>query len=388
MPLTLATGMAIDYARASRLQTRLNAAADAAALAAVTQSMMKQDNATAKTTAQNMFNAQAANLSGLVYDPANLIVTIVGTVGAANTRTATVSYTAQSINAFSGVLGSPTITIGGTSASHADAAPNIDFYVLLDTSGSMNLPATSAGLTLLNSKTGGCSFACHSTNDATAKNASGQYTDYYGVATSYGISLRSDEAKKAIQNMMTLAASTSTQNYATYRAAMMTFAAQSTQANNSFKTLQSLTNNLGDVSTAAGNAPLSLYYTNGCPKNGYCNNDTDTASSDAFTRMNTIIPAPGSGTNVNGDKPQAFMFVVTDGMRDENRAGGKPEVQFDTALCDTIKARGIRIAILYTEYLPGSIANDSWSNSASQGDIANRLIQIEPALQTCASSGL
>ena len=35
MPLTIAVGMAIDYARAARLQTRLNAVADAAALATV-----------------------------------------------------------------------------------------------------------------------------------------------------------------------------------------------------------------------------------------------------------------------------------------------------------------------------------------------------------------
>lgn len=35
IPLTFATGMAIDYTRAMTLQTRLNVAADAAALAAV-----------------------------------------------------------------------------------------------------------------------------------------------------------------------------------------------------------------------------------------------------------------------------------------------------------------------------------------------------------------
>ena len=48
LPITFATGMAIDYARAARLQTKLNAAADAAALAAVTLPMMDQTTADAK----------------------------------------------------------------------------------------------------------------------------------------------------------------------------------------------------------------------------------------------------------------------------------------------------------------------------------------------------
>jgi len=383
IPLTLAGGIAVDYARASRLQTKLNAAADAAALAAVSQPIMKQDNNAAKLAAQNMFNAQTSNLPGLIYDPANLVVTITGTVGASNTRTAVVSYTAQSVNAFSGIIGSPTVTIGGSSTSHADAAPNIDFYVLLDTSGSMNLPATSAGLTLLTSKTSGCAFACHSTNDATAKDATGKTTDYYGVAVSYNIPLRSGEAKTAIQNMMSLATSTSADNGASYRAAMMSFAAQSTKANNSFTTLKSLTSNLASVSAAAGSAPVSLYYKNNCPTSSYCNSDSDTASSDAFTKTNAIIPAPGGGTNVSGDKPQAIMFLITDGMRDEYRSSGRPEVAFDTSYCDTIKNRGIRIAVLYTEYLPESLS-DSWSKT----NVLPYLYQVEPALQACASAGL
>lgn len=383
VPLMLATGASIDYARAARLQTKLNAAADAAALAAVTQPMMLKSDSEAKTAAINMFNEQAKGLSGLIYDPADLTVTITTVAGAANDRTANVSYIAKSQNAFAGLLNMATVTIGGSSQANARIAPNIDFYILLDTSGSMALPATSAGLTLLSSKTSGCAFACHSTNDATAKDKSGKTTDYYGVAKSYGISLRSDEAKKAIQSMMTLAGSTSATNNAKYRAALSSFAAASTLANNSYKVLQTLTDDLSDVSTAAGSAPMSLYYKNSCPTASYCNNDTDTASSDAFDRMNKLMPAPGNGTNNAKDTPQEIMFVITDGMRDENRPGNRPEVAFDTTWCDTVKNRGIRIAILYTEYLPASLS-DSWSKT----NVAPYLYKVEPALKSCASDGL
>ena len=40
IPLAMVAGISIDYARAARLQTKLNAAADAAVLAAVSQSTL------------------------------------------------------------------------------------------------------------------------------------------------------------------------------------------------------------------------------------------------------------------------------------------------------------------------------------------------------------
>ncbi|MFX6201670.1 hypothetical protein ABTF50_19930, partial [Acinetobacter baumannii] len=88
--------------------------------------------------------------------------------------------------------------------------------------------------------------------------------------------------------MMSQAISLSASNHASYRAAMMSFAAASALSNNSFQTLKPLTTDLSSVRSAAANAPISLYYTNGCPTNSYCNNDTDTASSDAFTKMNIL----------------------------------------------------------------------------------------------------
>jgi Flp pilus assembly protein TadG len=383
IPMTFATGMAIDYSQAARLQTKLDAAADAAALAAVTLPMMSRSDADARTAATNMFNEQVAGLPGLIYAPANLTVTLVSTNGASNSRTATVSYRAASANSFAGVLGMASIPIAGTSASNATTAPNIDFYVLLDTSGSMALPATSQGLKDLTAKTGGCAFACHSTNDATARDKNNKLTDYYGVARSYNISLRIDEAKKAVQDMMTLAASTSVVNKAKYRAALSTFAAADARANNSFNARQGITDNLALVSTAAGQAETSLYYKNSCPTATYCNDDQDTATSDAFNKMNSAIPTPGGGTNVSGDRPQSILFLITDGMRDENRQGGRPEAQIDTAWCNTIKAKGTRIAVLYTEYLAESLSDD-WSKT----NVKPYLYKVEPALQSCASSGL
>lgn len=172
IPLTFILGFGIDYARAMSLQTKLNAAADAAALAAVAPSMILQSNSQSRTAAANMFNAQAALESG--YE--DLVVTPVVTEGGSGTggngavgylRKATVSYRAKSINIFGGVLGLDTLTVSGRATASAAQPPNVDFYLAMDNSPSMLLPSTSDGIakiiaaTKSSSKPNGCAFACH-----------------------------------------------------------------------------------------------------------------------------------------------------------------------------------------------------------------------------------
>jgi hypothetical protein len=54
----------------------------------------------------------------------------------------------------------------------------------------------------------------------------------------------------------------------------------------------------------------------------------------------------------------------------------------DVAKCTTIKNRGIRIAVLYTEYLP--LPTNSWYNNHVKPFQPN----IGSTLQSCASPGL
>lgn len=170
IPVTFALGFGLDYSRAMSLQTHLNAAADAAALAAVGPAMILQPNSTSTDAARHMFDAQAGLLTG--YE--NLVVTPVvvdGTSGSSGAlgylRKATVSYTAESINVFGGILGAHTLTIRGTSTASAAQPPNVDFYLAMDNSPSMLLPATSDGIskiiaaTKISQKPDGCAFACH-----------------------------------------------------------------------------------------------------------------------------------------------------------------------------------------------------------------------------------
>ncbi|CAN5397777.1 hypothetical protein BH09PSE3_BH09PSE3_23900 [soil metagenome] len=170
IPLTFLVGFGIDYSRAMSLQTHLNAAADAAALAAVAPSMILQPNSESTAAANNMFKAQASLVSG--YQDLQVTPVILdGTSGSSGAlgflRKATVSYTVKSINVFGGILGANTLTVSGTSTASAAQPPNVDFYLAMDNSPSMLLPSTSDGIakilaaTITSENKNGCAFACH-----------------------------------------------------------------------------------------------------------------------------------------------------------------------------------------------------------------------------------
>lgn len=451
IPITFSTGMVIDYSRAARLQTKLNAAADAAALAAVSQTMMKQDNTAASNAAAAMFKSQITSLPGLIWNDSDLQVTINGNNAATTTRTSIVTYSAKSTNAFSGVLGAATIAIGGTSTATATAAPNIDFYLALDTSPSMALPTTTTGFTKMDNAVK-CAFACHSNKiqqyvpgsipslildtlkfslvkgtyqtigsgvdtkqpidasgaylyvnkapadsrcksatgnrDICVYNADGTFADSYWWAINQGIRLRVTDERIAAQDLMTLAKSYALANSRTYRAALYTF-----DHSTNLKTISTLSPNLTAIGTAASNVDLVTVNDNagnGRPPNGDAGSEyLFTSFKSILTKMSTELPlVSGKGSNDPGDTPQAFLFMVTDGMSDENIGSGrtrKAMQQEQINQCTLIKSRGIQIAILYTEYTVESIQDDE----PGQRAIATAAIpDIAPKLTQCASPGL
>ncbi|HTK34962.1 MAG TPA: pilus assembly protein TadG-related protein [Caulobacteraceae bacterium] len=380
IPLVLMVGVGVDYTSAADRQAQLNAAADAAALAAVTPTAMAGTTAAATTTAKNVFGAQASSIAGVTYAPANVTVNIV-TAGLA--RTVTVSYTVASQNAFSGALGMNSINLVGSATATAGLAPNINFYLLLDSSPSMAIAATQAGInTMVNntSAQGGCAFACHETNPTSSDVAGNPHgIDNYQLSQNLGVTLRIDNVRAAAQNLMTTAQNTENTNNANYQMAIYTF-------DTNFNTIQPLTSNLSTAKTAAGNINFLTVYSNSYLSKTNNNNDTDTNYTKAMQSLNTLMPDPGSGTAVSGDTPQEVMFFVTDGVGDEDTNSGSGVTRkisvIDTALCDTIKTRGIRIAVLYTTYLPLP------SNSFYVNNIAPFQPNISPTLQNCASPGL
>src|SRR5579863_9034438 len=175
IPMSLLIGAGVDYGMAADRQAQLEGYADAAALSAVTPTMMTENNAQAQATAENSFNAQAGALSQVTYNNSDVTATVTTTPG--NIRTAVISYSVPYNTFFSSILGMNTITLTGTSTATGGLPPNIDFYLLLDDSPSMAIAATTSGIATLISNTQGqcdsapyggsncgCAFGCHESN--------------------------------------------------------------------------------------------------------------------------------------------------------------------------------------------------------------------------------
>ncbi len=358
IPVLGLIGMSIEYGLASRLKVELNAIADSAALAAVSPAMLSQTDTASINAATLFFNAQASSIPSI----GPIALTVTPQDNGLN-RTVTVNYSTTLNNTMLGKLtGVSAMTVAGMSQATASVPPNIDFYLLLDNSPSMAIAATTAGIKTMVAQTPDqCAFACHE--------ADASPNDYYGLARSLGITLRMDLVAQATQNLMSTAQSAATTNNAAYRAAVYTF-------NIGFDTITSLTSSLSTAKSQAAN--IGLYEV---PYQNW-NNDAITNYTNAMNQINSVMPNPGNGTNQAGDKPQELLFIVTDGVEDEMVGGSRVQSQMNQSYCTTIKNRGIRIAVLYTTYLP--LPTNFWYNTY----IAPFQPNIGTNLQSCASPGL
>jgi Flp pilus assembly protein TadG len=424
--LIFAIGLAIDFGRAAQIRTKLNAAADAATLAALTPNMLKQSPAVAQAAAAQMFQGLISGISALAPNSTTVTATVYNPDNNGLIRNVTVTYTASTLNIFAGVLGVQTLQLGGTSTASAVIPPNIDFYLLLDNSPSMALPATQAGINQMQGLTGpelsgesgqqgGCALACHqaSTNNAdTAGNPcadgsaptqnnglycdgwQGPQIDNYQLARNNGITLRLDELSSAVTTLMQTASSFgSSPTFST--APNYRFAVNSMDSlwQIGFTNLMALTPNYqsGWAAASPNFGVMEMYGNNVSCLDSACDSggapgDVATNYDNALSSANSQMPDPGQGTNQPGDTPMEVLFIVTDGVEDE-MSGATRLLQVINGgtshdYCSDIKARGIKIAILYTDYLP--LPADPYYNN----NVAPFQSNIGPALQACASPNL
>jgi Flp pilus assembly protein TadG len=357
VPIVGLVGMTVDYTQSSTRKATLDSIADSASLAAVTPAMLAQADQASIDVATTLFNSQAPSVKGVSGTTVSVTVTDSGL-----SRTVNVSYQATSSTMFGGFTSKSSMSLSGASQSSATVPPNIDFYLLLDNSPSMAIAATTAGINTMVAHTPDqCAFGCHESD--TSPN------DYYGLARSLNVPLRIDLLAQAVQNLMGTAQTTQTTNNSTYRAAIYTF-------NTGFNTITALTSSLGVAQSQAANIQIyEVPYQN-------WNNDAITNYTSAMTQINSIMPAPGGGTKSAGDTPQEVLFLVTDGVEDEMVGGSRVQSLMSNSYCTTIKNRGIRIAVLYTTYLP--LPTNSWY----MNNIAPFQPNIGTTLQNCASPGL
>jgi Flp pilus assembly protein TadG len=365
VPLIIAAGVGIDLWRAFAAKARFQAALDAAALA------VSSTNPAQFTFAQLQQRAQT-------FFTGNFPPGVVGTAGPVTLSFAgpknniiVTSAFAAVPTTFMRIVGVDQLTVSASSQVTL-VSPNIDFYMLLDSSPSMLIGATSADITALINNTQyecdtystngnsdcGCGFACHESNPSgdTCDLATAQagkcgslgpvcpttydpntrtYTvtdtmnggcnphidpntgqvnqDNYAMAKGLNppVTLRFDNLRTATTSLMSTAQTTEASNAAVYRVAIYTFDA-------AVNTIQTLTADLDAAQSAAATIlPLEVY-TNGCLTSSDCNSDTDTNYDNAMNTINGIMPDPGSGMNSSGDTPQEVLYWVTDGQEDED----------------------------------------------------------------------
>jgi Flp pilus assembly protein TadG len=180
IPLLSAAGCAIDYSMASWIKMKLQAAADAATLAtmsinspAVTAAKAMTGSGTisgGSTDAINYFNA---NLSAAPASNGYTGLTSSATVSkSSQVLTTKLTFSATVPTHFMGIIGFKNLAVGGSSSASYTMPTYINFYLLLDVSGSMSFPSTTAEQARLlavnpdnlGEYPNGCQFACHFTS--------------------------------------------------------------------------------------------------------------------------------------------------------------------------------------------------------------------------------
>jgi Flp pilus assembly protein TadG len=250
IPVLGMVGAGVDYSRAANLRARLQAAADAAAVGAIAKTSvaytaaqsMNTDGSIASgvTAATNIFNADISGKTGFNVTAFNANVQRTG-----QQVTATITFTATLPTYFMQLLGTTTMTVGGTAAAANDMPTYIDFYLLLDNTPSMGIGATQADIdTMVSNTPDQCAFAC---NDLNTSN------NYYNLAKNLGVTMRIDTVRTATQQLMTMAQSSQTMPNQ-YRMAIYTFGTSASTAG--LYRVQSLTSNLTTAAQSAGSIDL------------------------------------------------------------------------------------------------------------------------------------
>lgn len=365
LPIVIAAGGLIDYSTATNSRQQLNALADAAALAAVSKTAMTQTAAEAQAQAERIFDAQVAT-AGATLEKRSVSVTQTGA-----TRSVEVSYSAKVETAFMKIAGFKTVSVSGWARSSAANPPYIDFYLLLDNSPSMGVGATTADINKMIANTSDkCAFACH---DQSNKN------NYYNLAKKLGVQMRIDVVRQASQQLMDTASATQTLKNQ-FRMAAYTFGASCD--GKKLTQIKGISSDLASLKAAANKIDLMTI-----PKQNF-DNDQCTDFDKNLTAIDKEIEAPGDGSSPT--KPQKVLYFVADGVGDfynpsscsKPLVGNRCQEPIDTNFCKAIKDRGIRIAVLYTTYLP--LPTNDWYKTY----ISPFQSQIGKNMEACASPGL
>ncbi|MDO9418948.1 TadE/TadG family type IV pilus assembly protein [Pararhizobium sp.] len=380
VPMLGSAGMIVDFSRAMQIRSDMQNAADMAALGAISEksagvlaAMTQAANGAvvlSEKDALQLFNGQIG--SSVPDFPITVTISVTKTNASLK---ASVAYSTSIPTTFLRVIGKETIAISGKAEAAFETASFQDFYVLLDNTPSMGVGATPADVKKMVANTpDACAFACH-----IVKNGVEDKNSYYNLAKKLGVTTRIDVVAQATEALMTTVGDT--RRYSNqFRMALYTFGEKAEDTK--LLQVQSLTDDLDVAKTSAAKIKLMSI-----PEQGY-DNDQQTNFDRALTQINAQILTVGNG--LSSTTPEKVVLLVSDGVGDSNKpstctkktTGGRCQEPIDTKFCKVLKDRNVRIAVLYTTYLP--LPTNSWYNSW----IAPFQTEIGSKMQECASPGL
>ena len=420
LPIIGLLGLGIDYGIAQATKSKLDNAADSAAIAAVaTAKAFVAANPTDSNVTANAISAgtdragRAFSINAGTVAYSSVPAPSIKLTRSNQTFSAIVKYYTKSFNNFGKMFGSPYMTVSGVAAASADIPSYLDFYLMVDVSGSMGLPSTPSGQTKLislNTKspdpfsgtTQGCVFACH-------------FPTYHGwtLATQNQVQLRSGAVNAAVCALLGQAALPLVKNQ--YRVGIYPFITQ-------LGVLSALSSDLTNANLAADCASSNpLAFTNlldtGTTQE-YVGNNPSTGTGSGGTNFNNVLPAMqtmisqsagfGDGSATSNSRP--FVFLVTDGMQNGQYYGisksgtiyypGYPSTfsgygaagfnggslpqAVDPAQCSSLKKAGATISILYIPYLSIPTNPDPYGENTKAD---NAIPNLASALSSCATQG-
>ena len=417
LPIIGLIGLAVDYGVALADKAKLDNAADAAVLAAVatakayiaTYSGTQTDPTLTKNAIAAGIDrgtrAFAGNAGSLPFAATPTAVPVLTRSG--QTFTATISYQTSSTNNFGQIFGQNMTTIGGSTGARADVPSYIDFYLLIDVSGSMGLPATTDGQSALIAHTpSSCQFVCHFPgNDGSVPNSTG-----WNYAANNNIQLRSGAVNTAVCSLLALAAKPLVPKQ--YRVGLYPFITR-------MGTLANITSDIASlqtVATCSSSSPTAFtqLLDTGTTQLAI-NNDPSTGTgsggthlTDIFTSVQSTITTFGDGSSAKNPKP--FVFLITDGMNNSQYRGvqksgtwyypGNPSSYYgygnsdwyggsnpqtlSSSFCNSIKNAGANLSVLTIPYSLLTVG----PNDADETRATNKVSPNVPAaMSNCASTG-
>jgi len=452
VPILTAIGCATDYSLAVRMKSKMQSAADGASVSSISTNSAGYLAAIQMTSngsvpagvadANNIFNGNVSGVPGYT----NLTVTSTVTKNR-SMLTSNVAFTAHVPTVFLNIIGYQYLAINGNSSSSASLPLYLDFYLMLDVSGSMGLPSTNAEQTRLaainpdnfgNYPTG-CTLACHFAPANQCPNGTQKYNTN-NLCLGYPVTRVSYSGYKQLltnnsNHLPTTPSTFITGLPNTLYAALPTVASCPTDGTDACIQLRadavgSAVNQLFVTANTGAKIPnqfriglypfiqsLYAYFPLTSSINGSSTNsttinyaaanlasqlDTNTNASlgsggthfeNAFPTMSTLITSVGDGSASNNTLP--YVFLITDGAEDPQTkvingggwSGSNHATTLNaTTLCKPLKDRGIIISVLYIPYQTIQNANASFANN-EDGYANSNITNIPGSLTACASPG-